>query len=163
MTTRDTTAQATITGVVRLLMRLTDTRQQDVADALGLPRPAVSYRLAGRTRWNSDDLDGLADLFGVPLPALLVEPGLLLAGGHVPSAAGVGGGLVQPLDLGRLVRRDTRTRALGRRDREQRGHDQLDLVGEVAGQQAEHDGQAEQDDGEAVDVEPDRLSLQRGA
>lgn len=81
-----TSVQDTISAVVRLLMTLRNERQSDVALALELPRVSVVNRLAGRTRWTSDDLDRLSAHFGVPVSVLvtqaadLVSPELVAAG-----------------------------------------------------------------------------------
>lgn len=68
-----TSTQDTISSVVRLLMTLRGESQETIARDLGLPRGSISNRLAGRTRWTSDDLSRLAAHFGV-LPAVLVTP-----------------------------------------------------------------------------------------
>ena len=73
-----TTSQDTISAVVRLLLTVRHETQETVAAALGLPRASLSNRLAGRTRWTSDDLDRLADHFGIDPAVLLMSPAEIL-------------------------------------------------------------------------------------
>ena len=73
-----TTSQDAISAVVRLLLTVRHETQETVAEALGLPRASLSNRLAGRTRWTSDDLDRLAAHFGIDPAVLLMSPAEIL-------------------------------------------------------------------------------------
>jgi len=82
------TVQDTISETVRLLMALRRERQSDVADALGLPRVSLGNRLAGHTRWTSDDLEGLAAHFAVPVTVLVTPPSDLVSAQLLVSPSG---------------------------------------------------------------------------
>lgn len=84
--------QDVISSVVRLLMALRGETQGDVAAALELPRVSVVNRLAGRTRWTSDDLDRLASHFQVPVSVLVTPTSDLVS----PTLAAAGMGAVTP-------------------------------------------------------------------
>lgn len=62
---------AGIAGRVRELMDERGLTQQQVGDALGYSQQAISDRLRGRTRLGIEELVELADLFAVPLDALV--------------------------------------------------------------------------------------------
>lgn len=59
---------------VRVWMTRRGVSQQEVADALGVSRQAVSARLTGRTQWTVDDLVAVASLLQVAPSALLTSP-----------------------------------------------------------------------------------------
>lgn len=65
--------QRTIASVVRVFMAARNETHADLAGALGLSRPAVSQKLAGRINWTLADLERLADYYGT-------EPGAFLSG-----------------------------------------------------------------------------------
>lgn len=48
--------------------------QAQLAEALGISQQSVSMRLTGRTSWNVDDLEPVADLLGVSVSQLLSSP-----------------------------------------------------------------------------------------
>jgi antitoxin component HigA of HigAB toxin-antitoxin module len=66
-----TNANETVSAVVRACMGLTGDNQDDVARVLGLTRPAVTARLAGRTRWTVIELELLGAHYGVEPAAFL--------------------------------------------------------------------------------------------
>ena len=49
--------------------------QQQIADALGISRPAVSQKLSGKHVWTLDDIEKVSDF-------LHVKPETLLVAGH---------------------------------------------------------------------------------
>lgn len=61
-----------IAEAVRALLGQRDERQYQLAEVLGMTVGAVSHRMSGRTPWTSDDLEALADHFGVAPAALLL-------------------------------------------------------------------------------------------
>ena len=64
-------SSATVSQVVRVFMALRRESHDDVAQALGITRPAVSARMNGRTAWQLGDLDLLAQHYGVPADTFL--------------------------------------------------------------------------------------------
>lgn len=55
--------QTTISSVVRVYMAAHKHCQADLAAGIGVSRPAVSQKLAGRIRWTLPDLDALARFY----------------------------------------------------------------------------------------------------
>jgi transcriptional regulator with XRE-family HTH domain len=72
--------QERVTTSVRVEMALRREHQSDLARALGLTQTSVSARLNGRTRWSVDDLDKLAEHFGVTVADLVNPPRAYLRG-----------------------------------------------------------------------------------
>lgn len=68
---RQSLLDAVVTGNVRDLMDDHHTTQVDLAAVLGISQPAVSNKLAGRSRWTLDDLEALADHYGIRSSDLL--------------------------------------------------------------------------------------------
>jgi len=83
-------------------MNLRGDRQLDVANALGIVRPAITARMNGQTPWTSADLTALAAYFGVDPAIFLVPVDRLLGGG---GAHGGQEALVPRIDLAALVSR----------------------------------------------------------
>lgn len=48
---------------------------RDVAPALGIGLTAMSYKVNGKRPWKWDEVDKLAELFGVDAPVMLAGPG----------------------------------------------------------------------------------------
>ncbi|WP_327389111.1 helix-turn-helix domain-containing protein [Streptomyces sp. NBC_01207] len=59
---------------VAALMTRTGERQNDLADGLGLSQAQVSRKQAGRQHWSLEDVDGLAEHFGLHFLDLLAGP-----------------------------------------------------------------------------------------
>ena len=59
---------------VRAWMARRGIRQAQLAEALGISQQSVSMRLTGRTSWNVDDLEPVAQLLGVSVSQLLTSP-----------------------------------------------------------------------------------------
>lgn len=59
--------QQTISSVVRVYMAAHDEKQEDLGRALGVSRPAIGQKLAGRNRWSVEDLGNLSMHYGVPV------------------------------------------------------------------------------------------------
>lgn len=93
-------SDTTVSANVRVYMALRGEAHDDLAAALGVSRPAVSARLNGRTAWSLDDLDKLAQHYGVTPATFLAEPAAVLT--ELRRA----GGLLDP--LGRRRRRPGR-------------------------------------------------------
>lgn len=91
------TTQETVTLAIGLRMHARRELQRDVGEVLGLSSSAVSKRLNGETRWSVDDLDKLADHYGVSVAQLVSEPAgladLIGAQGSVNTRERTSGGL----------------------------------------------------------------------
>lgn len=70
--------QERVTTSVRVEMALRRETQADLARVLGVTQTSVSSRLRGRTRWSVDDLDKMAEHFGVEVSALVNPPAAYL-------------------------------------------------------------------------------------
>lgn len=71
------TADQTVSAVLRALLAARRVTQEEVADVLGVTRPAISARLAGVTTWKVGEVAALARHFGLSV-ADFVEPGARL-------------------------------------------------------------------------------------
>ena len=58
-------ANDSVSAVLRACMALAGESQERVAEVLGVTRPAVTARLAGRTRWTVSEVEVLADHYGI--------------------------------------------------------------------------------------------------
>lgn len=65
------TTQIRVSGNVRALMSRAGHRQEDLAEVLGQSRANVGFKLNNRAAWSLEDLDRLADLYGVDVPFLV--------------------------------------------------------------------------------------------
>lgn len=63
-----------VSSEVRAWMGRRGIRQQELADAMGVSRQAISARLAGRTQWTVDDLAAAANALDVEVTTLLAGP-----------------------------------------------------------------------------------------
>lgn len=59
-----TEQQRTISSVVRVYLAARNETHAELAAAIGISRPAVSQKLAGRIRWTLADLERLAAYYG---------------------------------------------------------------------------------------------------
>lgn len=66
-----TTSQQTATKAIRLRLVARDKNQQWLADELGESPFWVSRRMSGTTKWDVDDLDRIAMVFGTSLDGLM--------------------------------------------------------------------------------------------
>ena len=62
-----TTRKNTITRIVRILMDHHHEKQTLLAAVLGVKPPQVSTRMKGTTAWTIDDLDRMAEHWGIPV------------------------------------------------------------------------------------------------
>lgn len=67
-------SQDTLTDVVQVLMAHRRMSQADLGRVIGVGPNTVSLKLSGKRRWRFEDLDGLAQHFGVRPADLLVDP-----------------------------------------------------------------------------------------
>jgi hypothetical protein len=58
---------------IRVALVRADKRQDDIVQALGLPKASVSGRMNGRIDWRLDELRQVAELLDVPLSQLVDE------------------------------------------------------------------------------------------
>ncbi len=73
--------QRNVTQVLRTLLLAHGEDQSDVAKALRVTQAAVSNKMAGKTRWSLDDVEALAEHFGMEDPGLFLnDPRALLSG-----------------------------------------------------------------------------------
>jgi transcriptional regulator with XRE-family HTH domain len=63
--------EATLNETIRLLLTRTGKRHADVADAVGITRGSMTLRLQGKSRWRLDDLQPVADAFGLTVCELI--------------------------------------------------------------------------------------------
>lgn len=63
--------EARLNETLRLLLTRTGKRQVDLADAVGITQTSMSARLRGASRWRLDDLEPVADLFGLTVCELI--------------------------------------------------------------------------------------------
>lgn len=63
-----------VAGNVRAEIARRQVPKDDVARAIGKGRATLAAKLAGRRAFDVDELAALADLFGVAVEALLVDP-----------------------------------------------------------------------------------------
>lgn len=61
------------------IARRKGTKQEDLADLLGITRQAVSRRLLGRVDFRVAELQAIADYFGIPISTLLDDTGVVSA------------------------------------------------------------------------------------
>ena len=66
-------AIGTTAANVRRQRRSLDLTQRQIADTLGIDQSSVSLKERGRVPFTLDQLEALADLFGVPLAALFSD------------------------------------------------------------------------------------------
>lgn len=71
------TTQDSITTTVRVAMSLRRESQEQLAAVLGVTRSAVSAKLNGHARWSLDDVDRLAEHYGLA-PEQLLSPSAAL-------------------------------------------------------------------------------------
>lgn len=62
-----------VASKVRGLKAEKDLRQQDIAEALGVSRHLIGKSLRGQRDFTLKELNGLSDLFGVPVSAFFGE------------------------------------------------------------------------------------------
>lgn len=67
-----------VSRVVRTLMTARAEDQGDLAHVLGVTQAAVSNKLTGKTRWSIDDLDRMAEHYGIRAGDFLRGPADLL-------------------------------------------------------------------------------------
>lgn len=67
-------ARQRVRRVIRKLMRHWDLHDADLADAFGVSRQAMNYRLTGRTAIAPEEEAGFAAFFGVPTAVLYLPP-----------------------------------------------------------------------------------------
>lgn len=60
-----------VSAEVRSLLGRHDLRQQDLVPALGVNQGQVSKRMKGHIAWSVDDIESLAEFFGVPVETFL--------------------------------------------------------------------------------------------
>jgi len=70
-----TTTTQRVAAEIRAGLARRGLTQGDLAAALGLSQAAVSRRLTGEVPIDVEELTAVADWLGVPLSALLAEPG----------------------------------------------------------------------------------------
>ena len=68
------TLSTSVSANIRAEMARRGLGQRDLADALGLSRPAISNRLIGKTPWTVDELEIVAQGLGVEPASLLSHP-----------------------------------------------------------------------------------------
>lgn len=71
---RAAAARQSIPRVLRLLLRLSDRRSSELAEAMGWSRASLSDRLTGKTRIPSDELAACAAFFGVDAGVFYRDP-----------------------------------------------------------------------------------------
>lgn len=85
-------ARRSIPRVLRLLLRLSDRRSKELAQALGLSDASLSDRLTGKTRISSDELAAAAMFFDVDPGVFYQDPDTIrqrvLGGASVTGAKG---------------------------------------------------------------------------
>lgn len=85
-------AREQIPKVIRLMLRLTDRRARELANALGLSEASLSDRLTGKTRITSDELAAAALFFGIDAGLFYRDPDTIrsrmLAGATVNGGEG---------------------------------------------------------------------------
>jgi transcriptional regulator with XRE-family HTH domain len=64
---------ATVAAEIRAEMGRQQKSQEDLADVLGTARSVISLRLNGHRPFKLDEVQRLADYFGVPITALIRE------------------------------------------------------------------------------------------
>lgn len=67
-------AREQIPKVIRLMLRLTDRRARELAEALDLSEASLSDRLTGKTRITSDEIAVCADFFAVDAGVFYRDP-----------------------------------------------------------------------------------------
>lgn len=64
-----------IATIVRVLMALDGIEHTSVLAApMGVSQPTVSRRLAGHGAWSTDEIEGLAEFFDVPIATFFMDP-----------------------------------------------------------------------------------------
>lgn len=66
--------QQNVSAIVRMLMGRDGLNHTRLADEIGYTQPAVSDKLAGRRKWNIEDLWLLAEYFDVDVSLFFEEP-----------------------------------------------------------------------------------------
>lgn len=61
-----------IAEIVRILLGVTGTNQKELAGPLGVSESQVSRRMHGR--WSAEDIDAVAEYFGVTVATFFEEP-----------------------------------------------------------------------------------------
>lgn len=84
--------QRRISRTVRVYLAAHDETHADLAAALGVSRPAVTQKLADRTRWTLADLERLADHYGTAVDTFLRGDVLDRLGAVVEGAGSAPGG-----------------------------------------------------------------------
>ena len=60
---------------LRMMMAARSMNQQDMADVLGVTRPAVSQKFSGKHPWSLDDIEKASEFFNVNPEALVAGHG----------------------------------------------------------------------------------------
>ncbi|WP_348967337.1 helix-turn-helix domain-containing protein [Alloscardovia omnicolens] len=75
--------QDTVSMNLKILLMVRSLKQEDLAEALGISRPAVSQKITGKHPWSLGDIEKASEFFNV-------EPEALVAGhGFEPWTSGL--------------------------------------------------------------------------
>jgi predicted transcriptional regulator len=80
------TLEARLNETLRLLMTRTGHRQVDVAATLGITRASLSQRLLGKSGWRVNDLEPVAEFFGLTVSELISGYAAIAQADRLPPA-----------------------------------------------------------------------------